>query len=163
METHPPLRAELPPDFDFDHVAWRQLLGSPQFDYPIDYLIAVTHADRAAGRLDLLVKWAPNAYCHFHRHVCRTVSVVIDGEQHVIEARPKEIVHKTRQPGFTGQTPDNEVHMERAGPDGCMMLFAMQADDGRLFEVLDKDGNVLATATLDDFMADRIGRPQAAA
>ncbi len=162
MSTTLPFRAELPPNFDVDGVEWLQLTGSPQFDYPIDYSIAVVYADRATGRLDLLVKWAPNAYCHFHRHVCKTVSLVIDGEQYVIETRPKETVHKTRQPGFTAPTPDNEVHMERAGPNGCTMLFAMQADDGRMFEVLDRDGKVLATATFDDFVEQRLGRPKAA-
>ncbi len=162
MSTNLPFRAELPANFEIDRVEWQHLVGSPQFDYPIDYSIAVTYADRATGRLDLLVKWAPGAYCHFHRHVCNTVSLVIEGEQHVIESKPKETVHKVRQPGFTGLTPDNEVHMERAGPHGCLMLFAMQADDGRMFEVLDKDGNVLVTATFDDFLSGRLGRPKAA-
>lgn len=156
------LRAELPADLDLDSLEWTQLVGSPAFDYPIDYSFAVTHADRATGRLDLLVKWAPNAYCHFHRHVCRTASLVIDGEQHVIETRPNETVHKIRTAGFAAPTPDNEVHMERAGPQGCTMLFAMQADDGRMFEVLDKDGKVLATATFDGFVSGTLGRPKAA-
>ena len=162
MTKKEPLRAELPANLDFDRLEWVQLLSSPAFDYPIDYSVAVVHADKSTGRLDLLVKWAPNSYCHYHRHVCNTASLVIDGEQHVIETRPHETVHKVRQPGFTGPTPDNEVHMERSGPAGCTMLFAMQADDGRMFEVLDKDGNVLATATLDDFVAKRLGRPKAA-
>ena len=38
------------------------------------------------------------------------------------------------------------------------MLFSMQADDGRMFEVLDKEGNVLVTATFDDFVENRLGK-----
>ncbi len=162
MSANFPFRAELPPNFDLAKVEWVHLTGSPQFDYPIDYYFSVLSADRATGRLDLLTKWAPNAYCHTHRHVCKTVSLVIDGEQHVIETRAKEVIHKVRQPGFTGVTPDNEAHMERSGPNGCTMLFAMQADDGRMFEVLDKDGNVLITATFDDFVSGRLSPSKAA-
>lgn len=162
MSTTLPFRAELPPNFDLSKVEWVHLTGSPQFDYPIDYYFAVVHADRATGRLDLLTKWEPNAYCHFHRHVCKTVALVIDGEQHVIETRPHEEVHKIRQPGFTGLTPDNETHMERAGPNGCTMLFAMQSDDGRMFEVLDREGKLLATATFDDFVSGKLSRSKAA-
>ena len=119
MSQNETLRAELPAGFDIDKVEWVRLGGSPAFDYPIDYYYAVIHADKAAGRLDLLVKWAPEAYCHYHRHVCNTVALVIDGEQHVIEERPHETVHKVRKPGFSGRTPDGETHMERAGPQGC--------------------------------------------
>jgi len=162
MTNDAPLRAELPADFDLDKVEWIRLTGSPQFDYPIDYYFAVLHADPATGRLDLLTKWEPNCYCHFHRHVCKTVALVIDGEQHVIETRAKEVIHKIRQPGFTGLTPDNETHMERAGPNGCVMLFAMQTDDGRMFEVLDKNGSVIVTATLEDFVSGRLTRSKAA-
>jgi hypothetical protein len=42
------------------------------------------------------------------------------------------------------------------------MLFAMQADDGRMFEVLGRDGTVLAVATLEDFVENRIGGRKAA-
>ncbi len=162
MTESQPLSAELPANFDLNIVQWVQLAGSPAFDYPIEYAFAVLSADRATGRLDLLTRWAPNAYCHFHRHICNTSALVIDGEQHVIETREFETVHKIRQPGFSGPTPDGETHMERAGPTGCTMLFAMQADDGRMFDVLSKDGEVLATATFDDFVENRIGRSKAA-
>ncbi len=152
------LRAELPAGFDINSVEWLQLLGSPAFDYPIDYSIAVIGADKASGRLDLLVKWAPGAYCHYHRHVCNTSALVVAGEQHVVEERGLETVHKVRKPGFSTPTPDGETHMEYAGPEGCVMLFSMQADDGRMFEVLDKEGTVLATATFDDFVEQKLGK-----
>lgn len=152
------LRAELPPDLDLDRLAWQHLRGGSRFDYPIDYAVAVLRAEPAAGRMDLLVKWAPHAYCHFHRHVCPTITLVIEGEQHVFETRPKETVHRVRQSGFSGPVTAGEEHMERAGPRGCLALFAMQSDDGRFFEILDAHGTVLAVPTLDDFVAGRLGR-----
>ena len=59
---------------------------------------------------------------------------------------------KVRQAGFKGQVPDGETHMECAGPDGLTMLFSVHAPDGRLFEVLDRSGKVLAAATIAEFL-----------
>jgi hypothetical protein len=42
--------------------------------------------------------------------------------------------------------------MERAGPDGLTMLFSTHAPDGRLFEILDESGTVLAAATIAAFL-----------
>ena len=36
------------------------------FDYHIDYSDAVLDA-REDGRLEILVKWEPNSYCHLHK------------------------------------------------------------------------------------------------
>ena len=40
---------------------WQRLKGSPRFDYPIDYSVAVTKVDPVAGLIEFLAKWAPNA------------------------------------------------------------------------------------------------------
>lgn len=148
---------ELPVGFDLAAVEWDRLIGGPSFDYPIDYAVAVAAADVPAGKLDLLVQWAPNAYCHFHRHCGTTKAVVIAGEQHLLEARVLETVHKIRQAGFRGSVPDGEVHMERAGPAGLVMLFSIQAPaSGIAFDVLDRDGTVIAAPTVEDFVARRL-------
>ena len=31
------------------------------------------------------MKWPPNSYCHFHRHVADTAILVVEGEQHITE------------------------------------------------------------------------------
>jgi hypothetical protein len=146
------LSTELPSDFDLSGAKWVHYQGSPKFDYPIDYAVSVVDADVEAGRIDFLVRWTPNAYCHYHRHLGSTTAVVVEGEQHVTEMRALETVHKVRKVGFTGQVPDGETHMECAGPDGLTMLFSTHAPDGRLFEVLDRSGEVLATATIAEFL-----------
>jgi hypothetical protein len=146
------LNTALPAGFDLAQARWVRYGGSPKFDYPIDYAVSVVDADIGAGRIDFLVRWTPNAYCHYHRHLGSTVAIVIEGEQHVTEARELETVQKIRKVGFTGQVPDGETHMERAGPEGLTMLFSTHAPDGRLFEVLDSSGNVLAAATIEEFV-----------
>ncbi len=139
-----------------NHLDWQQLKGSPQFDYLIDYAVAVTRVDRASGEIEFLAKWAPNAYCHYHRHLGRTSSWVIQGEHHVVETTETQILHKTRKPGFRGQAPANEMHMEYGGAEGSTVLFVCEAVDGNLFDIVGKDGTVLATATVEDFASGRL-------
>lgn len=149
----------LPADFDLEAVQWMHLEGGPEFDYPIDYFYAVASADAARGRVEFLVKWAPNAYCHYHRHLGETTVTILQGEQHLHETRPFETVHKVRQAGFTGRLPDGETHMEHGGAQGMTILFSIHAPDGRLFDLLDQAGNTLLTVTIDDAIARRLGKP----
>lgn len=146
------LNTELPDGFDLAAATWFHYGGGPKFDYPIDYAVSIVEADVEAGRIDFLARWAPNSYCHFHRHLGSTAAAVIDGEQHLTETRELETVTKVRKAGFRGRVPDGETHMECAGPEGLTMLFSTHAPDGRLFEVLDSSGNVLAAATIAEFL-----------
>ena len=139
-----------------NHLDWQQLKGSPQFDYLIDYSIAFIRADRASGQIEFLAKWAPNSYCHYHRHLGRTATWVIQGEHHIVETTETQILHKTRKPGFRGQSPAGEIHMEYGGAEGSTVLFLCEAVDGNLFDIVAKDGTVLATATLEDFASGRV-------
>ena len=147
----------LPADFDLNAVQWMKIGGGPEFDYPIDYAYTVPSADVAAGRVEFLVKWAPNAYCHYHRHLGETTVTILQGEQHIHEEGPLETVHKIRQAGFTGRLPDGEMHMEHAGKDGMIILFSIHAPDGRLFDLLDRQGNTLLTVTIEDVVERRLG------
>ena len=42
--------------------------------------------------------------------------------------------------------------MEYGGPQGAVVLFDVQAVDGKLFDVLASNGKVLVTAMIDDFV-----------
>ena len=139
-----------------NHLDWQRVTGTPRFDYPIDYSVAVTRIDQATGLIEFLAKWAPNAYCHYHRHLGRTASWVIQGEHHLVETTETQTLHKIRRPGFRGQSPANEIHMEYGGAEGSTVLFLCEAVDGKLFDVVAKNGKVLATATVDDFASGRI-------
>jgi hypothetical protein len=134
-----------------NHLDWQNLKGSPKFDYPIDYSVAVTRVDRASGMIEFLAKWAANSYCHFHRHLGKTATWVIQGEHHIVETTETQTLHKTRRPGFQGQAPAGEIHMEYGGADGSTVLFLCEAVDGKLFDIVAKDGKIIATATLEEF------------
>src|SRR5262245_56417548 len=147
------MRSVCIPVFQPGSAEWCHLQGGPFFEYPIDYWYSVIDAQPATGSIRFVMKWEPNAYCHFHRHIVATTTLVLEGEHHVIETTATQTTHKTRRPGHYTQNPAGDVHMEHGGPSGSMVLFAIEAADGRLFEILDKDANVLAVATIDTFLA----------
>ena len=136
--------------FDLSNVNWSHMEGGPEFDYPIEFDVAVLGANPDHGSLDLVVRFAPNSHCHYHRHVAATRTLVLQGEHHVFDVEPSgEIVHKIKPAGTYGQSPPGEIHSERGGPDGAIMLFNLHSPTGELFETLDTDHNVLATSTIE--------------
>ena len=137
--------------FNDNEIEWIHLIGDDTFDYPIDYKAAVLNL-RDDGHIDMLFRWAPNKYCHFHRHLVPTTTTVLEGEHHLVDIENGvEGEHRIRAAGDYSHRPSGEVHMEYAGPEGSLLLFNMYAPDGRLFEILDKDENVLALVTIEDF------------
>ncbi|MGH0032031.1 MAG: cupin domain-containing protein [Myxococcota bacterium] len=157
------MQREIPGGYRFDtgHVRWTRLEGGDEFDYPIDYEMAVLGAQPDIGTLDLLVKWAPNAYCHFHRHCAATTVLVLEGEQHVVEVTEGgETIHKVRKAGTYAHSPGGDVHMEHGGPEGALVFFAMHAPDGRVFDLLDRDGNVLVGTTVAEMAKDMAAFPR---
>lgn len=149
--------AALPSHYSSKPMEWQRILGTPRFEYPIDYWVAILVVQPELGRIDFLSRWEPNAYCHFHRHLGETTTYVLEGEQHVVETTPTETIHKVRKPGFFSRSSGGDVHMEYGGPDGAVVLFSCQAaDGGKLFDVLDAKGEVLVTATINDFLTGKL-------
>ena len=140
--------------FDDREIQWTHIEGGPEFDYPIDYWMAVLGYQEENGTLDLLVKWAPDSYCHFHKHVAATSTLVLQGEHHVVDvdADGNELKHSVRPAGTYRHSPGGDLHMEYAGPEGAIVFFALQDPEGRLFDLLDKDHNVIGTTTIEEFV-----------
>jgi hypothetical protein len=140
-----------------DKLDWIRITGNPRFDYPIDYSVAVLHVDPKEGRIDFLSRWEPNHYCHYHRHLGETTVLVIEGEQNVVEEKSgTETIHKARRPGFFARNPGGDVHMEYGGPEGALVYFSCKAVGDKVFDVLTKEGKVLNTATVQDFVSGAI-------
>ena len=113
-------------------------------------------ADRDAGTIDLLIRFdAEGGHCQAHRLVTTTSVLVLAGEQHLDELRPDGTkVHKVRHAGTHHLTPgDPYPHLERGGPDGAVLFFSHHTSDGRLYEIVDLDGRVVHTVTLDSLVA----------
>ncbi len=136
---------------------WKRFTGGDKFDYPIDYSAALLNA-REDGHVDLLYRWEPNCYCHFHRHTAETTSTVLEGELHVIDIdleTGKEVGRRVRRAGDYAHKAPGDVHMERAGPEGALVLFSLYAPDGLLAESLAEDGTVLGVSTMDRILKKR--------
>ncbi|MGE0424496.1 MAG: hypothetical protein AB7O88_19710 [Reyranellaceae bacterium] len=142
----------------FDNLDWMWFRGSPRFDYPIDYGLAVLGARPAEGRIDFLGRWKAGAYCHFHRHVGETTTLVLEGEHHVFDITDGGEHHRIRPAGHYAHSPAGDLHMEHAGPDGSLVFFSMRTPDGRVFEVLDKQRTILSVVTIDDMVSGRLAR-----
>ena len=142
-------------ELDLNSLNWMHFEGSPNFDYPINYAMAVLGAQPEADTIDFLAKWEPDSYCHFHRHLGDTTILVLEGEHHVDETTATQTVHKIRQPGYSTRNPGGDVHMEYGGAAGALVFFSMQAVDGRLFEVLDKNENILSVVTIENLVTGR--------
>ncbi len=148
---------KLPADIDLDKLSWMRLEGGPDFDYPINYAYHVQDADVANGRIQLVIKWEPNAYCHYHRHLGTTVATILQGAQHLIEEHAYETVTKVRTVGFSAAVKDGDVHMEHGGPEGVTIHFDIHVPDGRLFDLLDRNGNTLLTVSVTDMAEKKLG------
>ena len=136
--------------FDDDQLRWKRFTGGDEFDYPIDYSAALLNA-REDGHVELLYRWAPNSYCHFHRHSAATTSIVLEGALHVIDVdidTGKEISRRVREAGDFAHKAPGDVHMECGGPDGALVLFSLYAPDGLLAESLAKDGSLMSQSKM---------------
>jgi hypothetical protein len=140
-------------NFDTSAIEWTHFGEDTRFDYPINYSIGILGASPEAGTVDFLGRWAPNSYCHFHRHLGSTTSLILEGEQHTVETINGESVHSVRKAGDYAQKPGGEAHMEYAGTEGSLVFFSMKAVDGKIFEVLANDESVLNATSYEDFVA----------
>jgi len=134
---------------DISNVEWTEIQGEPDLGYKCDYAMAVLGYQEDNGTLDLLVKFAPDSHCHFHRHIAATTTLVLEGEHHVFEHNDDgDKIHKIKPAGTYSHSSGGEVHMERGGPEGATVFYALQSPSGVLFELLDNDQNVIAENTI---------------
>jgi len=133
---------------------WKHFVGGDDFDYPIDYWAALLCA-REDGHVDLLYRWEPNSYCHFHRHTAQTTSTVLAGELHVVDVdieSGRELNQRVRYAGDYACKEPGDVHMEYAGPRGALVLFNLYSPNGVLAESLARDGTVIGRSRLADIL-----------
>lgn len=141
---------------DADQFPWLEINGGTDTSYLVHHDLSILGSDRAAGTIDLLIRFdAVGGHCHAHRHLTTTSVLVLEGEQHIDELHPGgERVHKVRRAGDHHLTPgDPYPHMERGGPDGALLFFSHHTPDGRLYEIVDDDGAEISVVTIDSLIA----------
>jgi hypothetical protein len=75
---------------------------------------------------------------------------VLQGEVHLVDyENGKPVRERVRKAGDYAAKEPGDVHMERGGPEGALVLFSFYAPDGKLFDLLDSNGATLFTSTVE--------------
>lgn len=142
--------------FDPDAIDWHHIIGDQPEIYNLDYEYSILGYDVAAGKLDMMMRFAPGGgYCEPHSHVAATTIMVLEGEQHLEEQLPdggvKTIVRKAGEYAITGR--DALPHLETGGSEGATLLLSLHTDNGILFEAFDPEFNKMFDFSIEDMVA----------
>lgn len=149
----------MPPNlFDPSRHRWREVKGEPGQGYKVRHDYTILGYDLAAGTLDMVVRWAGDGgHCPIHRHVATTTVLVLEGEQHLVDlhADGTRGAPRVRRAGDHAlSVGDEHPHLERGGAAGGLAFFGNHSADGRLYEILDEDLNLLVDVTMEVLVAD---------
>ena len=144
--------------FDPSRHKWREVKGEPGLSYKVRHDYTILGYDLGAGTLDMVVRWAGDGgHCPIHRHVATTTVLVLEGEQHLWDLNPDGThgPEKVRRAGDYALTVGDALpHLERGGDEGGLVFFGNHAADGRLYEILDENLEVVADVTMETLVAD---------
>lgn len=139
--------------FDTSKLRWSVVDGDGSTSYRMHQETSILGYDRDAGTIDFLVRFDNcGGHCPAHRHITTTSVLVLEGEQHLDDmlAGGERGPHKVRKAGeYHLTTGDKLPHMERGGPDGALVFYSHHTSDGRLYELVDENGEVIHVFTLD--------------
>lgn len=136
--------------FDLSTLNWVRQVDMSDPAHPVDTSTAVVGGDLTAGRIDFFSKWEPGTYCPLHRHLGDTISVVLQGAHHIEEIDGST---RMRPPGHYAMTPRDECHWEFGGSEGSVVFFSVTSPDGRIFELVGRDGESQAVITVEQMLA----------
>jgi hypothetical protein len=144
--------------FDPTRYRWRKVTGDAGSPYAIHHDYAILGHDRAAGTLDMLVRWyGDGGHCPIHRHAATTTVLVLEGEQHLWDVHPdgSRGAHRVRRAGdYALSTGDIHPHLERGGEQGGVAFFGCHTTDGLLYELTDENAKVFLDVTIDWLVKD---------
>ena len=127
--------------FDPKAVEWRHVTDPDCKDYKVDFEYSLLGYDLESGRLDMLLRYANGrGHCRRHRHVASTLTLVLEGEQHLTEMQPDGTTKAiSRKKGdYSLASPDALPHLECGGDQGGTVILSMTAPHGILFEYFDE-------------------------
>lgn len=132
--------------FNNEAVTWNKLEGIDHLQY------FILDVDSERQIVDVLFKFDANEQIVLHRHVALNHMLVLQGEHRLYE--PDGSVKEVRPAGrYTVSPASNDPHREGGGDEEVIILFSIRGTDGKLYEFLDDDMNVVGEFTMDDFIA----------
>ena len=141
--------------FDTSKLRWMVAEGDGSTSYRMRQETSVLGYDRKAGIIDFLVRFDDcGGHCPAHRHITTTSVFVLEGEQHLADMLPggKRVPKVRKAGGYHITNGDLHPHMERGGPNGALVFYSHHTTDGRLYELVDEDGKVIHTVSLDEMI-----------
>jgi hypothetical protein len=144
--------------FDASRYRWREVTGDESLSYKVHHDYAILGHDRAAGTLDMLVRWyGDGGHCPIHRHAATTTVLVLDGEQRLWDVHPdgaRDNPRVRRAGDYALSTGDALPHLECGGAEGGVAFFGCHTRDGLLYELHDENGKVFLGVTIDLLVSD---------
>ena len=137
-------------------VDWR-LIKDPRFrTICVEFEYSLLGFDMKSRRVDMMMRYGPLGQSRPHRHLAHTSTFVLAGEHHTVECQPgaptRTLVHP---PGaYHVSQPDDAMHINHAGSDGCTVLMVMTSPSGNLFEFFDDDLRNGRTVTMQAFVSE---------
>ena len=141
--------------FDPESVEWRNYKDLSCKEFRIDFDYSLLGYDINIGRLDMMLRYPKNiGHCRRHRHIASTLTLVLEGEQYLIEqlqdGTKKNIYRKKGDYAFAAA--DALPHLEHGGPNGGTVLLSMQAQNGLLFEYFDENMENGWTVSVEEYV-----------
>jgi len=137
--------------FDPSKHKWREVVEEG-LTYKVHHDYTILDYDLEAGTLDMVVRWGPDGgHCHKHRHIATTTVLVLEGEQHLVDLYPDGTRgnERIRRAGdHSLSSGEQHPHLECGGPEGGVAFFSNHSTDGKLYEIVDDEGNLVIDVTM---------------
>ena len=141
--------------FNPQSVEWRNYTDLDCKEFKINFDYSLLGYDIENGRLDMMLRYAKgNSHCRRHRHVASTLTLVLEGEQHLTELQAdgtKKFIYR-KQGDYAVTTSHACPHLEHGGKGGGTVLLSMYAPDGILFEYFDEDMKNCWTVSIAEYV-----------
>ena len=134
--------------FDTKEVDWKDFITAGCYYKLLDVNVAARTAD-------MIVKFDPGARCMYHRHVAPCTSLVLEGEQHIIDqTEAGEKLRIVKPAGTFTSGVEDDMHVEGGGENGVIIYFSMRGASDRIYDLLDSKLNLKRAITIQDFAKD---------
>ena len=129
--------------FDPKDVDWRNYNDKSNTDFTINFDYSLLGYDLEFNRLDMLLRYPQdNCFCRRHRHVASTVTLVLEGEQNIMEMKEdgsRNYINR-KKGEYAISRADALPHLENGGKKGGTVLLSMTTSNNKiLFEYFDKN------------------------
>jgi hypothetical protein len=140
--------------YDPQKVDWRHVTDPSCKAFHVEFYYSLLGYDLPSGRLDMMLRYVKGGHCRRHRHRASTMTLVLEGEQHLDELQPDGTTKRiVRKKGDYALAPvDALPHDEWGGENGGVVIYSLHAPDGIIFEYFNQDMSATWTTSIPEFV-----------